>query len=129
MAGIFNAGIFNNAIFNTGEAAAATASGGGVDLRYGDKDYGWKLYLEQLERERERELQRKIEEIAPLKVKIQVKKDFAKTEEYKLLSEHEQTLIAELILMAQLEYEMKLKLAWEQYIQDESLAILLLSIH
>lgn len=103
--------------------------GGGVDPRYGDKDFGWKYYLKKLEEERERELARKISEIAPIKEKAKAASEFAKTEEYRLLSLKEQKLIAELIVISRLEYELKLKLAWEKYLEDESLSILLLSIH
>ena len=103
-----------------------TGPGGGVDLRYGDKDYGWKAYIEQLERDRQQALSAKIAEITQEKQSVQIQPDFVHTAEYQRLSEQQQQLISEIMVLQHLEYELKLKQAWNEYLEDEALAILLL---
>jgi len=103
-----------------------TGPGGGVDLRYGDKDYGWKAYIEQLERDRQQALSSKIAEIIQEKQSVQIKPDFVHTAEYQQLSQQQQQLISEIMVLQQLEYELKLKQAWNEYLEDEALSLLLL---
>jgi len=118
-----------NYLGGTGEVVVVTpetSPGGGVDLRYGDKDYGWKAYIEQLERDRQQALSAKIAEITQEKQSVPIKPDFVHSAAYQRLSEQQQQLISEIMVLQQLEYELKLKQAWNEYLEDEALAILLL---
>ena|SRR3990167_2554053 len=102
-------------------------SGGGVRLE--DERYGWEAYLERLEREREQILLNKIKEIVKENQSVpdlKVKKDFIQSDDFLKLSLKEQKLISEIAIWQRLEYELKLKQAWNIYLEDEALAILLL---
>ena len=81
------------------------------------------------EREREQTLLNKIKEIVNENQSVpdvKVKKDFIQSDDFLKLSLKEQKLISEIAIWQRLQYELKFKQAWDIYLEDEALAILLL---